>query len=328
MRLLILSNNPERASFRQRIGVHLDRLRESDIDCTVGRFPSGSFARRGLLKEAAHYDGVFLHKKTLNILDSVWLRRYARNIIYDFDDAVMYNGRNPERVSIRRRRCFKRTVKLADLIIAGNPYLAEQAKQYNRNVEVVPTGLDINAYMGEACRQNGGKIRLVWIGSKSTLRYLVSIRGELEGIGSRFHGVVLRIVSDEFFDLRNLEVEKCQWSLAREASDLLTSDVGLAPLPDNRFTRGKCGFKVLQYAAAGLPVVASPVGVNSAYIRDGITGFFARDSDEWTARITQLLENPQLRKEMGREARRGVSAFSVRVLEEHLINLIKRALSG
>ncbi|MHC4642369.1 MAG: hypothetical protein ACYS32_12065, partial [Planctomycetota bacterium] len=94
MDLLIVTNNPERASFRQRIGTYLDFLRGKGIDCEVERIPSGSLARRMLFKQAANFDGVFLHKKRLNSLDAFWVSRYARKVIYDFDDAIMYSDKH------------------------------------------------------------------------------------------------------------------------------------------------------------------------------------------------------------------------------------------
>jgi glycosyltransferase involved in cell wall biosynthesis len=123
-----------------------------------------------------------------------------------------------------------------------------------------------------------------------------------------------------------MEVEKRQWSEATHVRDLATSDIGLAPLPDNRFTRGKCGFKILQYAAAGLPVVASPVGVNAEYVRDKVTGFIAMSSSEWIDRITQLIENRQLGERMGQGGRLSVKKFDVSVIGKQLAKLITECL--
>ena len=297
--LLVIMSNPKRASFRQRIASYLDMLSANGIRTTVARLPHGSLARRRLFKQALEFDCVLLQKKRLNFFDAFWLRRYGRNIIYDFDDAIMYSAETPERDNPAYFKPFRRTVELAHRIIAGNAYLAEQALRFNNHVEVLPTGLDTKEYMDKAEPKTDDKIRLVWIGSKSTLQYLLEIKPVLEEIGKRFTHVVLRIICDRFFDLHNMSVEECAWSLETQVADLVSSDIGLAPLPDNRFTRGKCGFKILQYAAAGLPIVTSPVGVNTEYVRHGVTGFHASDSREWIDRITELIRNPQLRKEMG-----------------------------
>lgn len=326
MKLLIITNNPDRASFRQRIGIYLDFLRGKGIDCEVERFPSGSLARRMLFKKTANFDGVFIHKKRLNSFDAFWLRRYAQKIIYDFDDAVMYSDKNPDRPSRKRQKSFQRTIQLADMVIAGNSYLAEHAGRFHLNVNILPTGLDTQAYKPKTEPKSDNKLWLVWIGSKSTLKYLSEIKPVLEEIGSRFGNVVLRIICDEFLHLKNMEVQECRWSEHRQADDLATSDIGLAPLPDNRFTKGKCGFKILQYAAAGLPVVASPVGANAEYIQDGTNGFHAVDGSAWIEKISLLLKDTELREQMGRMGRQKVRQFDLKVLGEQLVKLIKGCL--
>jgi len=326
MNLLIITNNPQRASFRQRIGVYLDILRTNGIDCEVAKLPSGPLARRKLFKKAADFDGVFLHKKGLNIFDAFWLRKYSRKVIYNFDDAIMYSDKTPDRDSPSHFRPFRRSAKLADMVIAGNSYLAEHAQRFNLNVKILPTGLKVSDYKIDCPPKNDDKIRLVWIGSKSTLCYLTEIKPALEEIGSRFNNVVLRLISDEFLNLKNMQVEKYPWSLETQVIDLVTSDIGLAPLPDNRFTRGKCAFKILQYAAAGLPVVASSVGVNSEYIRDGVTGFLATSLSQWSDLIAKLIADSNLRQIMGRGNQDMVQSYDVSMLGKRLVNVIMRTL--
>jgi len=328
MEILVISNNLGRASFRQRAGIYLDMFREQGMAFDVRELPANMIARIRLLTAAKEFDAVFLQKKRLNAIEALFLRNHSKKIIYDFDDAVMYDPNAPDRKSLSHYLPFRRTVRLADLVIAGNSYLAEQARRFNRNVEVLATGLDTKAYQLKNKPAGDGKTRLVWIGSKSTLGYLTEIKPVLEQIGSRFANVVLRIICDEFFDLRNMLVEKCIWSKQTEVADLIASDIGLAPLPNNRFTRGKCGFKVLQYAAAGLPVVASPVGTNAEYVLDNVTGFWVTDMRQWVDRIARMIENPRLRNQMGQEGRRQVENFDASIIGNKLIGLIKEALGN
>jgi glycosyltransferase involved in cell wall biosynthesis len=325
MKLFILTYNPARPSFRQRVELYLDTLRDAGIDCEVSRYPHGNFARWKVLKKCRDFDAVLLQKKTLNFFDAILLHRYARKVIFDFDDAVMYDE-NPDKKCSRRKyaKPFERTIKLADMVMAGNSYLAEHAKKFNTNVEIVPTGLDTKRYQCRPETENNGLIRLVWIGSRPTLKYLTEITPALEEIGRRFDNVILRIICNDFFDLQNMEVEKCSWSLETQAGDLASSNIGLAPLFDDRFTRGKCGFKILQYAASGLPVVASPTGVNSDYVEDGVTGLLARNTSEWVDTIGQLIENPILRKNMGEHNLSFVKNFDVSVIGKKLAELIKK----
>jgi len=328
MNLLVVTNNPARASFRQRIGVYLDFLRTKDINCEVAKLPPGSLARRKLFKQAAEFDGVFLHKKGLNFLDAFWLRKYSKKIIYDFDDAIMYNPKTPDRHSLSHFIPFRRTVGLADAVIAGNPYLADHAKRFNPNVEILPTGLDTNAYKLQPPPENNGKIRLVWIGSKSTLQYFAEIKPALEEISSRLDNVILRIICDDFPDLQNIPIEKRLWSEDTQVTDLATSDIGLAPLPDNRFTKGKCGFKILQYAAVGLPIVASPVGVNAQYIQQDSNGFLAESASDWVNKICQLIGEPKLRKQMGQSAKEMAQKFDLKTLGPKLAKLIRQCIES
>jgi hypothetical protein len=177
--------------------------------------------------------------------DARILRKHAGKLIYDFDDAVMYSPKTPQSDLTSHRRLFRRTAAMADVVVAGNSYLAQHALGFNNNVHILPTGLDIDRFKIDVQKQVDGKVRLVWIGSKSTLRYLSLIKPVLEKVGLRFSQAVLRIICDGFPDFKNIEVEKRNWSKQTEIADLKQCDIGLAPLPDDRFTRGKCGFKVL-----------------------------------------------------------------------------------
>lgn len=328
MNLLVITNNPQRPSFRQRIKIYLDALSKNEVNCEIARFPSRFVIRRKFFRRCADFDAVYLHKKKLNCLDACWLRRYSRKVIYDFDDAVMYSDKDPCRKSYSRERLFRRTVKSANLVIAGNSYLADHARRYNQNVQILPTGINVDDYQVAADRENDGKIVLVWIGSKSTLKYLNQISEALEEIGQRYPQAVLRVICDEFPDLTHIPVEKKTWSLESQAVELATSDIGLSPLPDNRFTRGKCGFKILQYAAASLPTIASPVGVNRDYVQDGVTGYHAINHKQWVDKISRLIDNSQDMKSMGQNARREVEKnFDIKILGKRLCEMVKDAIS-
>jgi glycosyltransferase involved in cell wall biosynthesis len=322
MRLLIITNNSSRASFKQRIGVYLDALRSGGIVCEVAELPSGLMACRRLFQYSSNFDAVFLHKKALNVLAAFWLRKYSKNIIYNFDDAIMYSDKAPERNNWSRLSRFRRSVKLADMVIVGSSYLAEHAAKFNSNVKVLPIGLDYGNYVFADHSEINNKIRLVWIGSKSTLGYLADIKPALEEIGARYDNVILQIISDDFFDMQNMPVEKCLWSEETRYNDLAAGTIGLAPLPDNRFTQGKCSFKVLEYSSSSLPVVASPVGTNSNYVMDGITGFHASQNQEWVDRLSKLIEDREMVKKMGEAGRALAKKYDVVNIGKKLNDLI------
>ena len=326
MRLLVLTNNPDRASYRQRIGLYLPLLENGGIHCRLARLPGRSWSRARLLAESRDFDGVFLHRKMLNGWDGFWLRRSARRVIYDFDDAIMYSDREPDRISRLRFGRFARSAALSHLVITGNRYLAEHAQRYNANVTVLPTGLDTTVFDVAPPPKNDDKIRLVWIGSRATLKYLRQITPAMEEIRNRYRNTVLKIICNEFLDLTSMPVEKCVWSQETQAAELLASDIGLAPLPDNTFTRGKCGFKILQYQAAGLPVVASPVGVNADYVAEGKTGFHAEDHKAWVNALDTLVRDAVLRKEMGLAGRRHAADFDSKVIGRRFAELVELCL--
>jgi len=322
MKLLIITNNPNRASFRQRIGIYLETLAVNGIECKTAVLPSGCLARHKLFKEAGGFDGVFLHKKCLNPIDAYNLKKYCRKLIFNYDDAIMYSDKRPDRLSLSHLIPFRRTARIADMIIAGSTYLAAQSQKLNSNVKVLPIGLNTDNYIVKKDQAKDGKICLVWIGSESTLDYLGQIKPVLEEIGKRFDNVILRIIGDAFFDLENMPVEKHLWSKDSRAYNLTTSDIGLGPLPSNPFTEGKCSFKILEYSCSGLPVVASPVGTNSVFVKDGITGFLVGNHQEWLDRLAQLIEDSQLRLNMGQAGVMSAKEFDVKIIGQQFSEFI------
>jgi glycosyltransferase involved in cell wall biosynthesis len=186
--------------------------------------------------------------------------------------------------------------------------------------------LDVAAYDLASTDSGDGVVRLAWIGAHTTLKYLRGIRPALEEVGRRFGNVALRTICDGFLDLHSMKVENRHWSRQSEAMDLATSDIGLAPLPDNSFTRGKCGFKILQYQAAGLPVVASPVGVNKDYVVDGVTGFLAAEPSQWVNALDLLIRDANLRKTLGQAGRREVTKLDMRIIGANLCKLVMECL--
>ena len=326
MRLLAITNNPERASFRQRIGVYIEHLQRSGIEVDVARLPKRMAGRIRFFRKAREYDGVFLHKKVLNPIDAFFLRKYARKIIYNYDDAVMFSDKRPEQYSRSHFVGFRRSVRISDMVIIGSAYLGSFAEPFSDNVNVLPIGLDIGNYKADINRQDTGTIKLVWIGSASTISYLADIADVIEEVGKKYDNIALKIIGDEFIEFENLPVEKCKWSKDSRADDLCSCDIGLAPLPENPFTRGKCSFKVLEYSASGLAIVASPVGTNTVHVVEGVTGFLAGNKNQWVEKISQLVENKQLRDKMGQAGIEHARKFDVSVVGERLAGLICNCL--
>jgi glycosyltransferase involved in cell wall biosynthesis len=269
---------------------------------------------------------VFIQKKLFSFLDLYWVRKLAKRMVFDFDDSVMYkSGPASRRQQQRQQRRFAVTAGKADLVIAGNRYLQQEALPFNREVRLLPTVLDMDRYI--AREESGDKTREVvlgWIGSRGTLRYLQDIGPALEELGRRWPGLKLKIVADDFFDLNNVQVIKKPWSAADEIADLHSFDIGLMPLTDDIWTRGKCGFKLLQCMAVGLPVVCSPVGVNADIVTDGREGFHATTREEWVAKLDALIADSDLRRQMGQRGRlRVANAFSLAINGPPFVKYLK-----
>jgi glycosyltransferase involved in cell wall biosynthesis len=171
-------------------------------------------------------------------------------------------------------------------------------------VDVIPTCVDPRLYPLARHVRDKGDAQLVWVGSSSTLRGLEAIEPLLEELGRRIPGLQLKLVCDRFLPLAHLPVVPCRWSEEGEAEALAAADVGISWLPDDLWSRGKCGLKVLQYMAAGLPVVANPVGVQCEMVRHGETGFLAQTPGEWVEAVGRLAHDPDLRRRMGSAGRR------------------------
>jgi glycosyltransferase involved in cell wall biosynthesis len=267
------------------------------------------FGRLKQYQSASRYDAVILQRTMLSSFELGVLRRNARRLIFDFDDAIWRrDSYSPKAESRKRSRRFADVVKQADGIVAGNEFLAAQAGASNY-VVVVPSCVNPN----EPRPLGSGSLTLVWIGSSSTLRSLEQIRPTLEEIGRAFPSLRLKLICDRFAKFDPLAVENVVWSEAAEAKEIAAADIGIAWMPDDDWSRGKCGVKVLQYLAAGLPVISNPVGVHNEMVRPSETGFLAASTEEWIAAIRKL-HDPQLRKTLGANGRRLVEdKYSVAV---------------
>jgi glycosyltransferase involved in cell wall biosynthesis len=280
---------------------------------------------------------VILQRRLLAGWQLALLRRTARRLVFDMDDAVfLRDSYSPKGLHDRRLvRRFAATVRACDAIVAGNAFLREQAagRRGSRPVHVIPTCVDVGRYpMAEHLRPPGDA-QMVWVGSLSTLQGLVQAAPLLEELGRRLGGLRLKLVCDRFVRWRHLPVIECPWDEAREPSAIAAADIGISWLPDDLWSRGKCGLKVLQYMAAGLPVVANPVGVHREMIRHGRTGFLAETPAQWVEAVGRLAHDPPLRRRMGLAGRRlveagyGVESGAARwlLLFDHLAGTVARA---
>jgi glycosyltransferase involved in cell wall biosynthesis len=287
-------------------------------------------ARIRQLLQRQHFDLLWIEKEALPWVPASLERWLLRGVPYvlDYDDAIFHNydlHRN-RLVRVLWGRRVDRLMAGARLVIAGNDYLAQRARQAGAPwVEVLPTVIDLERYPARGRAVHADDVpRIVWIGSPGTVPFLARLAEPLAAL-ARSRRYVLRVVGGKLA-LPGVEVECVDWTEDSEVASIADCDVGIMPLNDTPWERGKCGYKLIQYMACGLPVVASPVGVNQAIVRDGENGLLARDAQEWEDALARLLDSPALRAQMGRVGRkRAELEYSLQQVAPRLEALLRRA---
>jgi glycosyltransferase involved in cell wall biosynthesis len=285
------------------------------------------FAKRVIvLYKSLMYDFVFIHREVAPLGPPVfeWIlaKVLRRKIVYDFDDAIWLTDRENESLLLRTakyRGKVRQICRWSYKVSCGNEYLCSYAAEYANNVICNPTTIDTEnlhnrALFPTATTPKLGKLRIGWTGSHSTLKYLERIEPILKKKFSEYPELEFVVIADQKPTLPSLpSVLFIPWNRKTEIEDLMSLDIGIMPLPDDKWANGKCGFKALQYMALEIPAVASPVGVNSKIINHGVDGLLCNTSQEWEEALTNLIEKPDLRKSMGDNGRRKIiENYSVR----------------
>jgi glycosyltransferase involved in cell wall biosynthesis len=220
-------------------------------------------------------------------------------------------------------------MKRVNFVIAGNQFLKSQIIPYNANVEVIPTSIDLSHYSLKKGYHLDGPITIGWLGNSGTLKYLRPLLPTLEKMFNGYPHFQLKIVCDQFLDSSYLPIIKKRWFSEEEEADLKSFDIGIMPLSDDLWSRGKCGFKIVQYYGVGVPVVCTPVGANRDLVEDGWNGFWAQSEEEWTRPILKLMQDDGLRREMGLKGRKTVEkSYSLEINAPRLLNVLKRVAQG
>lgn len=243
------------------------------------------------------------------------LRMLNKNIILEFDDAIYLT--HPKKMP--------KLIKMSKAVIVGNEFLKEYTVKYNKNVNVVPTVIDMRRYVekGQGARGKGeeGKIIICWIGLAYNIDYLKQLADVFRKLSDK---IALKIISNKSIEIEGVNIIFKKWSNETEVEEIQSSHIGIMPLMDDEWSRGKCGLKILQYMAAGIPSVASPVGVNKEIIQDSKNGFLCTTEDEWYERLLRLCEDPELMKRMGNAGRKTVEEkYSINIWAPRLAELYK-----
>lgn len=322
MKVLFITKGREDPATRYRVIPLLTRLQALGVETSLCDKSDGLVAKLRLLSQAKDAQLLFIQRKLFAPWFAQALQRRCNNIVYDFDDAIFC--RSSGEVSSTRMRKFRGMLAASTLVLAGNDYLAGHCVDVDNLV--VPTSVDEGPYANLVGKEPG--CVLVWIGSSSTKKYLEQHRGILDALGSRFPHIILKVIADFEFQLDNMKVINVPWSSRTEASQLASAHIGIAPMIDNPWTNGKCALKIVQYMAAGLPVISSGVGANREVVVPGETGLLADGTDEWLQAIELLVSNPEEQERMGSAGYdRMMLHYSQRaVLDLIITNLTEREL--
>ena len=345
------------ASSRVRMYQYLPVLEAHGVQCTMAplfddamlghRYRSGRYGRAAVVGRYVDrlsrlirrhgFDLAWIEKEALPWWPASVERGLLRGLpcVLDFDDAI-FHGYDRHPLGIVRTLLGRRIDRLmahASLVVAGNGYLADRARSAGAPwVEIVPTVVDLARYPAHPQSMlphpaPGGEVpNIVWIGSPSTAAYLQLLSEPLRLLARR-RRFRLRVIGAASVELPGVEVVHEDWSEAGEVAAIRKGDIGVMPLPDTPWERGKCGYKLIQYMACGLPVVASAVGANLDIVDHGTNGYLATDPEEWMHYLERLLDDPAERSRLGDAGRGRVEArFSVQAQGDRLAQLLIRAV--
>lgn len=352
MKVLMLNRYGRKgASSRLRSLQFLPWFARAGIDCEVHalfsdellaqRYERGQYSLNSLISAYStrltqllrhkHFDLLWVEKEALPWMPASLEQALLGSTPYvlDYDDAIFhqYDSHASRWIRTTLGKRIDKLMRSASLVTCGNAYLAQRARVAGaRRIEVVPTVIDLDHYaLQPGAPRPDTALRLAWIGSPSTAPYLDGIRNALERLGQA-HAFELHVIGAPGFTLKNVQVHSIEWSESTEVGSLRACDIGVMPLVDGPWERGKCGYKLIQYMACGLPVVGSAVGVNTEIIRDGENGYLARHLDDWVRGLSTLMQDATLRERFGAAGRRRVEdEYCVQRTAPRLVQLLQQA---
>lgn len=352
--LFLIPHPPQGASGRFRVLQYLPWLRQQGLQCQARPFMSQALYRLlylpahlpqklglaglalvrrcGDLVRAARADLVVVHREVWPLGTALPERAIARlcpAVVFDFDDAIYLNHASAANAWVRFLKNGAKTaavIRLSTHVVAGNQFLAAYARRFHPRVSIIPTPVDTDVYRPRPDGPRPARVVIGWTGSPTTAGYLTVLQRPLAALAARYPHLEVEVVGAGRRALALPNLRMVPWDLEGERHHLHRFDIGLMPMPDDEWARGKCGFKALLYMSAGIPVVASPVGVNSEIVREGVNGFLAATEEAWVDRLSQLIEDRALRERMGRAGRAiAEEEYSLRVQGPRLLQVLRTA---
>lgn len=282
------------------------------------------------LKIAKECDTIYIYREAFFLGTTFFEKRFAKlgkKIIFDFDDAIWLNdtsNANKHFSFLKKPKKTAEICKLATTVIVGNKYLADYAKQFNKNVVIIPTTL--NTYSNNCLlwtsKIRKSKVCIGWAGSGTTTKHFETAIPVLKKIKEKYgNKIYFKVISNQYFK-NEVKFKFTQWKIETENQELLEFDIGIMPLPDDQWSKGKCGFKGLQCMSLGIPVVMSAVGTNCDIINNGKNGFLASTEEQWVEYLSELIDNQELRQRIGENGKQTVEdKYSFDVWKKKYLNL-------
>lgn len=285
------------------------------------------FVRRFLLLFSSfQFDFIFIHREAAPVgppvFEFIMAKVFQKKIIYDFDDAIWLpnvSEVNKKIGGLKWHGKVKHICRWAHKVTCGNEYLCNYARNYNKNIELIPTTIDTNYH--KPFREKPTTVVIGWTGSQSTIDYLSPLIPILSQLEKKYQ-FEFRVISNKNPNLKTDSFRFVPWSKETEIKELQQFTIGVMPLPDDEWAKGKCGFKGLQYMSLEIPTIMSPVGVNNQIIQQGKNGFLASTEQEWIKYLSSLLSSEELRQQIGKEGRKTVEEkYSVNALSAKYVEL-------
>ena len=328
MKIFFLLQHKNLPSSRIRVLNLIPELSKHDVTSTYRYMPKSMRESIEVLFECRKYDIVFIQKKLFSPLYLLLLRFFSKKLFFDFDDAIFLKDAssnekdfsNPKAWKSRSKLFkFRLTCKLSDFVIAGNNYLKNEAIKYTNKVAIIPSSVPFNTSTPNRLDNKKRSVPVIgWIGTTGNHCFLALFKDSLQKI-AKTYPFKLRIISDSPYFIEGVDCEFHQWILEEQELEIAQLDIGLMPLFDTPWTRGKCSYKLLQYMAAGVPFIASAIGMNIDIAKDNTVGYAVNNSRELEDRLIYLLTNKEKRISMGKTG-------SIIVKEEYSISAICKAL--
>ncbi len=271
------------------------------------------FIRRRDIRRFKNYDILFIQREALFLGSSYFEKKAFRSgakVIFDFDDSIWLADTSPGNKKwewLKKPQKLFNSLKYAHFVIAGNNYLADKAKAFNKNTVIIPTTIDTDFHIPKPELRNKEIITIGWSGSISTIKHFELLIPVLKKIKEKNKNKVsFKIIGDKNYQNKALDITAVEWAEQTEVNELNSIDIGIMPLPNDEWANGKCGLKGLSYMACGVSAIMSDVGVNNQIIKTGVNGFLVANEKEWFEKLCELIEDKDLRIKFGEEGRKTV----------------------